>query len=222
MENILGKKIELLPCKLKENQIHCEVCGGIGWLSENGHLKSCTHCSNGAIECCPDCGKPYEIRYVHRCKNPQCEANREKKRIQKDKELESQRIEKAKTIDVADPFEKFHMLYSEYYDNNEGYFEDWDSFFESWHDYVSTHDAEHDLPLFDRPEYVWGTSCTKISLDADVIIEQATDDLWEGASDNCDYSSLQNVLDEWCAEQSGTDTYYEDYTYKVRIPWELY
>lgn len=222
MENILGKKIELLPCKLKENQIHCEVCGGIGWLSDNGHLKSCPHCSNGAIDCCPECGTPYEVRYVHRCKNPECNKNYGKKQAEEKIKREAKRIANAEKIDIPDPFEKFTMLYSEYYDKNEGYFTDWDEFFDSWTEYIDEYDADHDLPLFERPEYVWGTSCTKISLDADWIIEQATDDLWEGASDNCDYKSLQEAIDKWCAEQSGTETYLENYKYAVRIPWELY
>ena len=74
----------------------------------------------------------------------------------------------------------------------------------------------------ERPEYVWGTSCTQISMDADTIIEQATDELWEGARDNCDCKGLQELLDKWCSEQSGTSTYYVNYKYAIKIPWEIY
>lgn len=223
MENILNKKIELLPRELKPNQIHCSICSGIGWLRdiERGCISTCPHCSNGAIECCPECGKPYKTRYVYRCENQECRENYERKKKQEEFEKEMLAFEKAEKLE-PNSIERFKMLFSELYNSNEGYFTEWDDFFASWESNVFDNNLTPQEELESRPKYVWGTSCTRISLGASLIIEQATGDLWEGASDNCDYKSLQEMLDKWCSEQSGTDTYWMDYKYAVRIPWEDY
>lgn len=222
LENIVGKKIELLLKELKPNQIHCPRCGGIGWLQENGKwITSCPDCYNGVIDVCPNCGKPYSRRYSRTCDNPECVEKQREKRSQEEHEKEMIRLGKAEKVDTDTAFDRFYMLYSDYYNSNEGYFTDWDSFWDAWEDHIYEND---ETPLEDikRPEYAWGTSVQKLSMDADTIIEQATDDLWEGASDNCDYKGLQELLDKWCSEQTGTDSYYVDYKYAVKIPWEEY
>lgn len=219
LENIVGKKIELLPKELKPNQIHCPRCGGIGWLLSDGKwITSCPDCYNGVIDVCPNCGKPYAKRYNHSCNNPECVEKQKQERMNKEYERETALLNKAEKVIADDAFVQFHMLYSEHCNSNDGYFGDWETFFECWEDNVYDNDGVEPP----RPEYVWGTSVQKLSMDADTIIEQATDDLWEGASDNCDYKGLQELLDKWCSEQSGTDTYYVDYKYAVKIPWEEY
>ena len=59
----------------------------------------------------------------------------------------------------------------------------------------------------------------EISIDADSVIENACDGLHEDALENCDSAALQNVIDKWCENQSGTTTYYPCYEEFVKIDW---
>jgi len=64
-----------------------------------------------------------------------------------------------------------------------------------------------------------------MSIDAADIIENATEDLYEDATDNIPrkkVKELQDFLDEWCKTCGVCETYYESHRYKVRIPWEQY
>ena len=125
-ENIIGRKFELHPVKLKENQIYCDFCGGTGWvLKDEKWLESCPYCSRGAIDVCPSCNTPYEKRYIHRCSNPECVENYEKTTMQRRLQEELKRYENAEHLESTVDFE---ALYSEDYPYNEGYFFDWDSF----------------------------------------------------------------------------------------------
>lgn len=220
IENIIGRKFELKPVELKANQIHCNFCGGIGWvLKDEKWLESCPHCSRGIIDCCPHCGKPYTKRYIHNCDNPDCI---KMERIEKEKEdalKEAVRYIKAEHLESDGAFEEFTMLYSDLYPWNEGYFSEWDDFFTAWNEYHYCEKPE------DRPKYVWATSPIEMSIDATTIIEMATDDLHEDAMDyisSKDRQELQDYLNKWCKKQTGTTTYYVDYNKTVRIPWEEY
>lgn len=104
------------------------------------------------------------------------------------------------------------MYYSEDYPSNEGYFSEWEDFIDRWND-------EHE-PDVEKPLYVWGTSYTRLSLDVDSIIKNACDDLHEEAGSNIvDQDELQEFIDRWCAKQTGTETYYADHKYTIKIPW---
>lgn len=73
------------------------------------------------------------------------------------------------------------------------------------------------------PEYIWGTTVSRISMDADSIIKRACDKLYEDASEQIDdhaRKELQNMLDKWCEKQGGTDTYYVDYNVAILIGWK--
>lgn len=66
------------------------------------------------------------------------------------------------------------------------------------------------------------TSEEKIKIDAYDIVRDACEDLHEDAMDNISYEDitrLQNFLDEWCKEQTGTTTYYPCYEQYVLINW---
>ena len=55
-----------------------------------------------------------------------------------------------------------------------------------------------------------------MSISADSIIEQACEELHEDARQNViGEDELQDFLDEWCAKQSGTDTFLVDYKYAI-------
>jgi hypothetical protein len=53
---------------------------------------------------------------------------------------------------------------------------------------------------------------------AESVIGNACDGLHEDAGEICDSGSLQKVLDEWCAKQVGTETYWPDYKNGFYIP----
>lgn len=218
IENIVGRKFELHPVELKENQIHCDFCGGIGWvLKDEKWLESCPHCSKGVIDCCPRCGKPYAKRYIHICDNPECIEYERNQRAKEDARKEAERYTRAEHLEPDGVFEKFTMLYSDYYPYNEGYFIGWDEFFDEWKE-------QEDLDT-KRPEYVWATYPIEMSIDAIDILENATSELHEDAMSNIrdnDIKKLQDYLDNWCKKQTGTTTYYVDYSKAVMIPWEEY
>ena len=218
IENIVGKKIELKPVILKDNQIYCSFCGGVGWvMKDNKWIERCPHCSNGAIDICPNCKTPYETRYIHRCKNPECIKKEEIDRLLKDSEKEKDRLAKANKIEAdKDIFNKYIMLYSDSYPYNEGYFADWDSFFDAWNN-------EEENKEENRPQYVWATTPIELSMDGSSIIENACEELWEGALDSIsskDIVEFENFIQNWCEKQTGATTYYVDYNIAIKIPWE--
>ena len=86
-------------------------------------------------------------------------------------------------------------------------------------DYLENYNEEN---VNDRPEVLWVTSEEKIKIDAYDIVRDACEDLHEDAMDNItseDFTRLQNFLDEWCKEQTGTTTYYPYYEQYVEIHW---
>lgn len=132
-----------------------------------------------------------------------------KKKLKKEQSI----FDKAIKLNADDEIVKsMGIYYSDQYGYNEGYFTDWDEFF----DYL------YDTEI--HPEYVWGTTECKISIDADNIIQNVVEDLWEDARDNIsldDENELQEFLDKWCKKQSGTTTYEVDYRYAIKVPWEM-
>ena len=215
IENIVGKKIELMPVTLKDNQVYCSFCGGIGWvLKDNKWIEKCTHCVSGAIDICPICKTPYETRYIHHCKNPNCKIAEEKSRLLEESRKEIDRLNKANKIEDKDVFNKYTMLYSNTYPYNEGYFADWDSFFDAW-------EGEEE----NRPKYVWATTSIELSMDGYSIITSACEELWEGALNSIsskDIVEFEEFIQNWCKKQTGTTTYYVNYNTAVKIPWEEY
>lgn len=107
------------------------------------------------------------------------------------------------------PDEYKGMLYWEEYEDNGGFFYDLDDLYERC--------EARGIPL---PDYVWGTQTDMIHIDADYIVEAACEELHEDAYESIDHrdmKELQKMLDDWCNEQTGTVTYYPDYTYAIRV-----
>ena len=64
-----------------------------------------------------------------------------------------------------------------------------------------------------------------MSINAESIAEQATEDLYEDAYDDIsdgEIKRLQETLDHWAKTCGVRTAYYESHKYKVRIPWEDY
>jgi len=171
----------------------------------------CPHCFNGIIHRCEQCGEIIERGFLkHNCKK-QREIN----------EKEYARKRKQALIDAPfappDVLEKSYFFYSDDYGYDNGYFSDWEEFFDYWHENGEVNEDE-------RPEFVWATDPVDMSIDAYDVISNATDDLYEDASDDISDTArkeLQDFLDNWCKTCGVRTTYYEN-KYKVRIPWEEY
>ena len=171
----------------------------------------CRHCYDGVVHRCKLCGEilPKGMS-KHYCAQQQ-EADRKERAAKEMAEFENAPIAPEEVVDSC------FYLYSNDYPNNEGYFCDWDEFFESWHE-------EHD-ENDDRPEFVWITEPVEMSVDVQDIIENATYNLYEDASEDITSEArkeLQDFIDGWCKRCGVGTTYYESHKYKVRIPWERY
>lgn len=210
--------VELLNSKfiekdLEDNQIICTTCKGFGVVKrknqfgikeklsdekyattinwyDNEAFTFCPDCYNGVVTLCEYCGKPIKKGYISKC---DCEQYLQKERnleLKKKEEI----ISKAKVVDIANVKTQLYCEENDkYYDPKEV-----ECFFDDFYNE-------------EVPKILWVTRSADISLDASNIIEDACQDLYEEASENCDYEGLQKVLDDWCSKQSGTTTYYPDY-----------
>lgn len=196
----ITEKIQLLPRKPKENEVLCEVCGGIGHLINNqeGYIERCTSCRGlGIKDVCKICGQPkYGL-----CENMDC-------RKEIDRRDEQRLLNKAIKCELKDISSEYtEMFYSESYRYNDGYFSEIEDLIE----YCESEDIE-------IPDYVWATQKVDLQLDACDILENACEELCEDAFDNLtDINGLQKLLDEWVSKQSGQNTYYPNYRYAIKV-----
>lgn len=216
---------------LHDNEEICQHCHGTGMVvvdnryglsddpdKSRGHfpynhqsISFCQHCFNGIVYRCPHCGNLIQRGYSV-C---DCDATKEVKR-QEELKKKQEALDKAPIApkEVVDAMECF---FSESFSRNEGYFFDWDEFFEDWFENHNPDDV--------KPVYVWITEPVEMSVDVQNIIENATDDLYEDASEDITSEArkeLQDFVDGWCKRCGVGITYYESHKYKVRIPWEEY
>ncbi|MEG1044797.1 MAG: hypothetical protein RSF81_08520 [Oscillospiraceae bacterium] len=229
IKNILP---DILEKDLQANEIICPTCHGLGVVKrhqpfglkeketdegyspkmnwyDNEYLTFCPTCFDGVVSLCKYCGKPIVKGYISKC---DCEQY-QKKELQKQYLKYQETIAKAKEIN---PNETEMMLYDE---NSDRYFSDVDEFVEYFYD--ENYESEDDL-LEVLPQVLWVCTKSDIFIDAGDVIGNACDDLHEDASDNCDYNSLQKVLDKWCNEQSGTTTYYHAYKEYIKVKKEWF
>lgn len=221
---------ELFPITLvkdlTEYERICPVCHGLGMkIDDNNYgikgdtsecgkkyllpythqaLSFCQSCFNGVQKLCPYCGEPYKNQGYRHC---DCVGQKNadiKEQFKKWKELFNKAvIVNEKDIDT--------MLYckefNKYYNSTKDFFDDYST------NYNET---------YIKPERLWVTNTEKISIDASYIIENACQELHEDAIEECDESSLQKLLDDWCKEQTGTTTYYPCYEKYVVIDWDSF
>ncbi len=215
---------------LHDNEEICPYCFGTGMTIEDNPyglsddpdrshgflpykhqaISFCQHCYNGVVNRCKLCG---EILPKGHLKH-NCEKQRELDAVEQAKKsaemLNNAPI--ATDAELAQP----HGFYFEGYPQNDGYFFDWEDFFEYWFD-----DQEHDT---ERPEFVWLAIGEPFRIDAQDVIDSATEDLYEDASERISDESvkdLQTFLDEWCRDSGVGCTYYKS-KFKVKIPWDSY
>ena len=224
IERLINASLEKDLCDGEEI---CQVCHGTGLIISNNiyglsddpdrsvmfpykkqALSFCQNCYNGVVQRCKLCG---EIMPRGRLKHD-CDAQKKLDREERErKEKEKEENAPAATQEMID---ECAMFYSDYFSYSDGYFEDWDSFFDDW--------ADKHAPEDPKPEWAWITEPIKMHIDADSVLEMATEDLYEDAeADISDdkRKELQNYLDEFC-KTCGVSTAFTQGEYKVRIPWE--
>lgn len=230
----------MLPEKLIKDlhgdEAICPMCHGLGLrvvdnsygLSNDpnkaaGHfpykhqsLTFCPSCYNGVVHICPDCGKqiPKGRSYCD------CEAEQQRQREKKKRQYQ-ETLQKAQKYESCALGSRFTMAYSDYFSHNEGYFSDWDEFFDSWHNFVAECEEEG-IPVPEKPEYVWGTEKIELELDAGSIIENACEEMYDGAMSDIGTAAInemQAYLETW-KYRYGVTSYSEDRRHAIKIPWE--
>lgn len=205
ISKIGDRKITITPRALKENEKHCEKCGGTGWLyierEEEKYIEKCPICDNGIIHICPECGNVTGKWTC--CNDKMC-------RLKREEIYELARYEKATkyTLDNV-PKESMEYFFSDLYGDNNGFFDDIDSL----EDYCRDNDIE-------LPKYIWGTNKKELSIDAYNFItnelEEWYEDAFEGVNDN-ELAKLQVALDDFCKNCGVGACYDVDYKTCVNI-----
>lgn len=174
----------------------------------NQYIISCRHCYSGVVNLCEFCNE--KLSRFNECDCPEAEQRKDMKRAAREKELWDKAIKLDPMDDIA---KEMGMYQSDDYPYSDGYFASFDEFIEAWED-----NHEPDEP---KPTYVWGTHSISLSLDADDILDRASEDLHEDVLDDIKgKEELQDYLDKWCAKQKGTTTYYGENKYAIKIPWD--
>ncbi len=225
---------DTLEKDLMDNEELCPVCKGLGVVLDNNvygikgdtseaakkshfpynhqAIKFCPNCYNGVIRLCEYCGKPLPRGRL------KCDCEQQKAKDEKEKRLKYQElIEKSKEVDVKSVST---YLYDKKTDH---YFAEIEDFVDEYRDDALFKNDEEMLE--NLPEVLWVCSKAEISMDAGSIIENACENLHEDAYDTIsdkDTRKLQEFLDDWCAEQTGTTTYYPCYKEYVRVKKEWF
>lgn len=213
---------------LQENERICPVCHGLGVTIENNiygieddtseaarremfpykkqSLSFCQSCYNGVQKLCEFCGEPFKQPGYRHCDCDGFKRDEEEKEMRKREEV----VAKAKEIQESD-VETY--LYCEEFDS---FYPDMDDFFDS---YACNYNDEQ---IYVKPDKLWVCTEKQIWMDAYSLTENACDELHEDAFEQCDIASLQDMLDGWCIEQTGTTTYYPCFKKYVMIDWSRY
>lgn len=205
ISKIGDRKISITPKSLKDNEKHCDKCGGTGWLyienESEKYIERCTVCDNGIIHICPKCGNV--IGKSTWCNNKRCIDIR-------NEESELALYEKANkyTLDNV-PKEFCEYFYSEHYECDEGYFFDIDSL----EDYCKDNDV-------DMPKFIWGTAKKKLFIDADDVVSNALEEWYEDAFNRVnddELSKLQVALNNFCKNCGVGECYEVDYKVCIEL-----
>lgn len=134
------------PVTLEQGEIHCDTCGGTGYLlTDKGKIHICKQCEGkGKSHICPKCGK----QMFSCCKTNNCTGW--------DKLIE-EAFEKADKTDYTNAkSQEIERLYSHLYKPNDGIFETIAEF----KDYCKT----NSIP---EPRFVWCTTKTNGNYEPD-------------------------------------------------------
>lgn len=205
VSKIGDRKITITPKVLKDNERHCDKCGGTGWIyienDNEKYIERCPVCDNGVIHICPKCGK--ELGRITYCTSNQCRLQRDRK-----EELRLYKNAKKYTLDNV-PKESCEYFYHESFGYDNGYFYDIDSL----EDYCKENDI-------DMPKYIWGTYKKTLHIEAYDIIENVLEEWYEDAISMVDdkaMSKLQDSLDEFCVNCGLSDCYEVDYDVCIEL-----
>ena len=222
-----------LKKELCDNEEICEKCKGTGLIavdspyytkddqpSNNGmtwhsrqSLSFCPNCFHGIVKRCRFCGK---IIPKHRLKCD-CKEQQDLDELEY-KRRESEKIERIPELS-DDELLGMEYMYSDYYPYDNGFFSDWDDFFSEYFDNLEIDYND------DRPLYVFPTKPVEMRIDAESIVDNALEDMYEDARDYISdkaIEELQEYLDKWCAKCGVGLSYECDKSHKIRIPWNEY
>ena len=215
---------------LTDNQKICPDCKGLGlkvrnfpYGNDEGKVKHpnkmfpwnnkyigfCDHCYFGVQELCPYCHEIYKNKGIHQC---DCEGYRAAEHQKEQKKVKDW-YEKATKLTLQEAKDKEIGMLFNYFNDKYYVIDDVLELLDE-----EKADAEFDGEDFIMPKWLFGTSMKKISVDSRWVLENATDDLHEDASENlANIDELEKFLEAWCEKQSGTDTYYPDYKIVVLL-----
>lgn len=187
----------------------------LNWY-DNEYLTLCPHCYFGRLKTCKYCGKVLS-KGVNRCDcDDFLEQEREEQRIKY-----QETINKATEIDLKDTSYYIYDEQSDKYFTDEGEFVDY--YLQEYKDGSGGCSSFNEFFEYEVPKVLWNCEETKISMDADSIIDNACEELHEDARDNIsDEKELQEFLNKWCDKQSGTTSYYPCYREYVRVQKEWF
>lgn len=90
-------------------------------------------------------------------------------------------------------------------------------FIKETEEFINIVDFEHYIEKYKNENYTfYGTYKEEMKFDASSIIENACEDLYTEAEDDCDIGKLQKLLDDYAAEQNIV-SYYEDLQSVIKI-----
>ncbi|WP_288924746.1 hypothetical protein [Aminobacterium colombiense] len=182
---------------LKEGQELCPICQGLGLIQEGDYIVPCPDCLNGIARKCQYCGEIISLHKYHHCE-PMIQ-QQQKEQIEKVKKEWAA----AEKISLKQAIKNYKMLYD--YSNDE---------------FIFSSEIEAYLKSKENP-LIFATSTYSIAMDANTIIENECDDLYEDAFENISQSKvdeLQEFLNKWCEEvKEDTLTYCPDYKKAVEF-----
>lgn len=234
-KTIIIDTVPIFPTKLQKDlmdgEVICETCKGLGvvvtpnryGLKEDGQPRDyanlfpykkqsigpCPDCYNGVRKTCKFCGTPGSRGYINPENRCQCEGA-EKMRQEEERKKENERYEKAEKLTIAEAIEQgIEMVYIEGLGS----------------EYFLTSELEDEIYNrmgidMDEDTAIYATSWTILSLNAVSIIENATDDLYEGFHvPESSIKELQDLLDEWCKGFDDQKTYWPDFKKAIIFPF---
>jgi len=197
---------------LMDNERICPVCHGTGLeIVDNEYgikgdnstvrfpykhqsLSSCRNCYNGVVKVCEFCGKEIN-RYHYDCSCNAYVASGRAKRKQQETERIQKLFEDAYPLSLGKAARELEYVHVE-----------------ETEEYICADDSDLIREKLAEGYHVFATEPVEMQLDAFSICESACDELHEGAMDNLDTDSLQEILDKWIQEEAkGTLTFYPNY-----------
>ena len=219
---------DVLIKDLQDDERICLTCRGLGMVVRNTpygirddtsdagkkkmfpynnyYFSLCPDCFWGVQKLCRYCWKPYpKGTYICDCEGYKKE--KEQKRIAQWREI----------VDKANPVDEKSVSTMLYCEETDEYFDSVDDFLDTW---ACIHEENEEF--LERPVRLWVTEILRLQIDAENIVVSACEELHEDAYEYCDTKSLQELLNKWCSDQTGTDTYIPSYKEYVVIDWNKY